>query len=66
MASDALAAFEAASGERLVYIGEPKGGKTADDAFFDGLTARWKLKSEDAHFVSWWNLTDRAQCWARR
>ncbi|MEV6337189.1 hypothetical protein AB0M12_21015 [Nocardia vinacea] len=66
MASEALAAFEAGGGERLVYIGEPKGGKTGDDAFFDGLAARWKLNSEDAQFVSWWNLADRAQGWVRR
>ncbi|MFJ1461554.1 hypothetical protein [Nocardia sp. N2S4-5] len=64
MASEAVAAFEAAGGERLVYIGEPKGGKTGDDAFFDALAARWDLKDEDAQFVSWWNLEDRAQFWA--
>ncbi|MFI7664298.1 hypothetical protein [Nocardia sp. NPDC049526] len=66
MASDALAAFEADGGERLVYIGEPKGGKTADDAFFDRLASRWELKSDDTQFVSWWNLVDRAQGWVRR
>ncbi|MFI6959408.1 hypothetical protein ACIBJI_38830 [Nocardia sp. NPDC050408] len=66
MASDALAAFEAKGGERLVYIGEPKGGKTGDEAFFDGLAMRWELKSEDPQFVSWWNLADRAQGWVRR
>ncbi|WP_433681898.1 hypothetical protein [Nocardia sp. CA-119907] len=66
MASEALAAFEAAGGERVVYIGEPKGGKTGDDSFFDGLAARWALKSEDSQFVSWWNLTDHAQGWVRR
>ncbi|WP_280383081.1 hypothetical protein [Nocardia wallacei] len=66
MASEALAAFEAAGGDRMVYIGEPKGGKTGDDAFFDALAARWVLESEDAQFVSWWNLADRAQCWIRR
>lgn len=66
MASDALAAFEAGGGERLVYIGEPKGGKTGDDAFFAGLAARWELKSEDTQFVSWWNLADCAQGWGRR
>ncbi|WP_433713012.1 hypothetical protein ACQP2U_01475 [Nocardia sp. CA-084685] len=66
MASDALVAFEARGGDRLVYIGEPKGGKTGDDAFFDGLAARWELKSEDPQFVSWWNLADRAQGWVRR
>ncbi|RDI48546.1 hypothetical protein [Nocardia mexicana] len=66
MASEALSAFEAAGGERLVYIGEPKGGKTGDDAFFDALATRWEVKSEDPQFVSWWNLADRAQCWIRR
>ncbi|WP_280331066.1 hypothetical protein [Nocardia wallacei] len=65
MASEAVAAFEAAGGERLVYIGEPKGGKTGDNAFFDALAARWELKDEDAQFVSWWNLADRAQFWVR-
>ncbi|MBU3060587.1 hypothetical protein KO481_03515 [Nocardia sp. NEAU-G5] len=66
MASQALAAFTASGGERVVYIGEPKGGKTGDDAFFDALTADWTLKSEDVQFVSWWNLADRAQGWVRR
>ncbi|MBF6174281.1 hypothetical protein [Nocardia blacklockiae] len=66
MASEALAAFEAADGERLVYIGEQKGGKTGDNAFFDALADRWTLSSEDPGFVSWWNLSDRAQAWVRK
>lgn len=66
MASEALAAFESAGGERLVYIGEPKGGKTGDAAFFDALASRWKLKSTDRSYVSWWNLADAAQVWVRR
>ena len=66
MASEALASFEEAGGERLVYIGEPKGGKTGDDAFFDALSARWKLGSVDPQYVSWWNLADVAQGWVRR
>ncbi|WP_063065936.1 hypothetical protein [Nocardia violaceofusca] len=66
MASDALAAFEANGGQRLVYIGEPKGGKTGNDGFFDALNSRWELESEDSEFVSWWNLSDRAQGWVRR
>lgn len=66
MASDALAAFERAGGERLIYIGEPKGGKTGDDAFFDALSARWRLETADVRFVSWWNLADMAQGWVRR
>jgi hypothetical protein len=66
MASEALAAFESAGGHRLVYIGEPKGGKTGDNAFFDALSARWTLESTDSRFVSWWNLADVAQWWVRR
>jgi hypothetical protein len=66
MASDALAAFERAGGDRLVYIGEPKGGRTGDDGFFDALAARWELASRDPRFVSWWNLEDGAQGWVRR
>jgi hypothetical protein len=38
---------------------------TGDDAFFDGLSAGWTLESEDAKFVSWWNLLDVAQGWVR-
>jgi len=66
MASEALASFEKAGGERLVYIGEPKGGKTGDDAFFDALSTRWKLDSVDPQYVSWWNSADSAQGWVRR
>ncbi|WP_205625489.1 hypothetical protein [Actinomadura atramentaria] len=65
MASDALAAFENAGGQRLVYIGEPKGGKTGNDAFFDALSTRWRLESVDSQFVSWWTDADVAQGWVR-
>lgn len=66
MASEALAAFESAGGERLVYVGEPRGGKTGDTAFFDALASRWKLDSSDRSYVSWWNLADAAEGWVRR
>lgn len=66
MASRALRAFEAAGGERLIFVGEPKGGKTGDDAFFDALAAGWELDAQDARHVSWWNLGDVAQGWIRR
>ncbi|WP_280238680.1 hypothetical protein [Nocardia abscessus] len=66
MASKALAAYEHAGGERVVFIGEPKGGKTGDDDFFDGLTSRWRLETRDLQYVSWWNLADVAQGWVRR
>ena len=66
MASEALAAFEKAGGNRLIFMGQPKGGMTGDGAFFDGLSAEWELVSEDAQYVSWWNLADVAQGWVRR
>ncbi|WP_067794514.1 hypothetical protein [Nocardia beijingensis] len=66
MASEALELFEARGGSRLIYVGEPKGGKTGDDAFFDRLSDRWTLDSWDTEFVSWWNLADVAQGWVRR
>ncbi|QBS46223.1 hypothetical protein DMB37_27070 [Nocardia sp. CS682] len=66
MASEALRAFEEAGGERLVFIGEPEGGKTGDAAFFDRLNAAWHLESQDLQHVSWWNLADIAQGWVRR
>ncbi|QIS10607.1 hypothetical protein [Nocardia arthritidis] len=66
MASRALHAFEEAGGQRLIFIGEPKGGKTGDDAFFDRLNTSWELKSQDTQYVSWWNLGDITQGWIRR
>ncbi|MGW5689336.1 hypothetical protein [Nonomuraea sp. NPDC003754] len=66
MSFEALTTFEEAAGERLIYIGEPKGGKTGNDAFFDALEARWKLDSVDPYFVSWWAEADVAQGWVRR
>jgi hypothetical protein len=65
MASETLSAFESAGGKRLIYIGEPQGGKTGDDEFFEALSARWKLESVDSRFVSWWNLSDAAQGWVK-
>ncbi|MBF6065415.1 hypothetical protein IU500_34345 [Nocardia terpenica] len=66
MASTALDEFGRAGGDRLMFVGEPKGGKTGDDAFFDALASRWTLESEDSQYVSWWNLADVAQGWVRR
>lgn len=66
MASEALARFAAHGGQRLIFIGEPKGGKTGDDAFFDALSEDWEIKSTSPQYVSWWNLSDVAQGWVRR
>ncbi|WP_319943799.1 methyltransferase domain-containing protein [Nocardia aurantia] len=66
MASRALATFRAAGGTDLIYIGEPRGGRTGDDAFFEMLGAGWQLAGADPDFVSWWNLRDRAEHWTVR
>ncbi|WP_280460141.1 hypothetical protein [Nocardia carnea] len=66
MASEGLKLFESRGGRRLIYVGEPKGGKTGDDAFFDRLSDAWVIESEDAQYVSWWNLDDVAQGWVLR
>ncbi|WP_344276147.1 hypothetical protein [Actinomadura napierensis] len=65
MSSEALALFEEAGGQQLIYIGEPKGGKTGNDAFFEALSSRWRLDSTDSNFVSWWTDADVAQGWVR-
>jgi len=66
MASEVLAAFGKSGGRRLIFIGQPRGGMTGDEAFFEALSDAWKLVSEDAQHVSWWNLVDVAQGWVRR
>ncbi|WP_330233647.1 hypothetical protein OHA40_14975 [Nocardia sp. NBC_00508] len=66
MASTTLTAYQEAGGCTLVYIGESRGGRTADTAFFDILDAEWTRLDQDPDYVSWWNLGDTAQCWQRR
>ena len=65
MAHNALKAYERRGGDRLVYVGEHD-GRCADEAFFDRLSANWRLLDEDTSYVRWWNLNDVAQCWVRR
>ncbi|MEU1981664.1 hypothetical protein [Nocardia sp. NPDC019395] len=65
MASEALELFESRGGRRVFYLGEPKGGKTGDYAFFDPLSDGWVLESQDTQYGSWWNLADVAQGWVR-
>lgn len=65
MASAALELFERRGGHRLIYIGEPKGGNTGDESFFDRLSRNWLFADEERQYVSWWNSTDRARSWIR-
>lgn len=66
MSARTLRDYVAVGGDRLIFIGEPKGGKTGCDEFFDELSAGWTLVSADDSFVAWWNLDDVAQCWQLR
>lgn len=63
MALDVLRQFEAAGGRQLLFVGQHKGGMTGSDAFFDRLTANWRLIDRDDDFVAWWNLKDVAEFW---
>ncbi|MET7769406.1 class I SAM-dependent methyltransferase [Nocardia sp. NPDC005366] len=66
MSSEALNAYREAGGDRLIYIGEPRGGRTANDTFFATLEVEWVLADQDPDFVAWWNLADVAQYWRTR
>ncbi|WP_245888994.1 hypothetical protein [Glycomyces artemisiae] len=66
MSSESLDDFVNSGGSRLIYVGEPKGGKTGDHQFFSALSDSWDLESTDDEFVSWWNLNDQAQFWVRK
>ncbi|WP_040703978.1 DUF295 domain-containing protein [Nocardia takedensis] len=66
MSVTSLRDYAEAGGDHLIYIGEPRGGKTATDEFFDELADAWTLDAQDESFVSWWNLDDVAQSWRRR
>jgi hypothetical protein len=66
MGVEALTEFARAGGDRLIFLGQPRGGMNATDAFFDLLADEWRLESEDVRHVSWWNAPDVAQGWVRR
>ncbi|MGW5440837.1 hypothetical protein [Nocardia asteroides] len=66
MASTALREFTEGGGDRLVFVGEPQGGKTGDDKFFEMLRDDWALECEHAGHVSWARNSDVAQGWVRR
>jgi len=65
MASECLIDFEKSGGTEVIFVGEPQGGKTGDDQFFELLSTGWTLISQDPNFVSWWNLKDVAQHWIK-
>jgi hypothetical protein len=65
MALRALTAYERRGGDRLVYIGETDGDRSATPEFFNTLRSRWTLTDNDPSHVVWQGLHDVAQCWTR-
>ena len=61
VAVDALRAFE---GGVLIYCGEPRGGKTANEAFFDALCVGWEL-AELVRVPQWPGNSDCVQVFVR-
>ncbi|MEU4526376.1 hypothetical protein AB0F52_47590 [Amycolatopsis sp. NPDC024027] len=47
MASKALINFEESGGTDLIFIGEPQGGKTGDERFFELLSQGWKVHHQE-------------------
>ncbi len=64
-ASFAARALGAYSGTTLVYIGEPAGGHTADDAFFARLDREW-FAVEHVALPNWPGTRDALTVYRRR
>jgi len=62
MAARALDAFR---GPRMVYVGESRGGCTADESFFESLKRNWKLIGFEV-IPTWWNCDDRCFFYLRK
>lgn len=61
MAADSLRAYR---GQRLIYIGESRGGETANAAFFNTLEREWRQVSTQA-IPNWHSQHDELTVWLR-
>jgi hypothetical protein len=61
----AARALTAYAGARFLYIGEPAGGHTADDAFFAQLERDW-LSMQEVALPNWPGTADRLVVYRRR
>jgi len=52
----ALEAYEAIGGRTVIYVGESRGGCTADDAFHERLAKSWT--QEDIEIPQWYGIHD--------
>lgn len=62
MAAKAVAAY---AGDLLISIGEPPGGCTADDVFFDTLDLEWTEIGVAPRHVTWWGIHDYVRIYRR-
>jgi hypothetical protein len=51
----AAQAVESYAGDLIIYIGEGRGGRCADDGFFDLLGRQWVAIGSSPHHVTWWH-----------
>lgn len=58
-------ALTAYSGERFVYVGEPQGGCTGDEAFFEQLSRDWDLVTMRS-IPQWSGINDLMEVYKRR
>lgn len=61
----AIAALSEYAGDTLIYVGEPRGGLCADDAFFDELRRHWRLEAVSPVNVRWLGHNDRIALYRR-
>ncbi|CAL9677589.1 hypothetical protein SUDANB95_07915 (plasmid) [Actinosynnema sp. ALI-1.44] len=62
LAADALRAY---AGDLLIYVGEPKGGCTADRAFFHALASGWRSLGHSPRHVTYGGLHCRVEAYKR-
>lgn len=65
MAYDALYSYLEAGGRRVVYVGEGRGGCTANDGFYDLLAQRTRWVDE-IEIPTWCGIRDSLTVWERR
>ena len=62
MAADAVRAYQGAT---VAYIGEAKGGMTADDSFFELLERSW-VRRQIVRVLRWEGFDDQLEVWERK
>jgi hypothetical protein len=65
-ADNCLAAYEEAGGHTFIYVGEPQGGCTGDDAFHERLFSSWdELPQRHVAIPQWPGIHDSLRAYRR-